>query len=179
MTSRPRLHAALAGASFSLAMATAVAAPQVVGDAACERYAVDIESFATCEGGKVVRPEVASAPHFVHVALQVVGDEACARHAVDIAAFATCEGDRVVPPAAYTAAVVWPMPAAAQHEEHPTTPTARSEGARRGVQSEGGPVNPFAPDERHREAWRLASAAPAVRATACDDDAAPALAQRR
>ena len=33
------------------------ASPQVVGDEAGEKYAVDIESFAACEDGKVVRPE--------------------------------------------------------------------------------------------------------------------------
>lgn len=50
-----RLHrGALAGAFFFVAPA-ALAAIQVVDDSACERYAVDIASFATCEDGKVVK----------------------------------------------------------------------------------------------------------------------------
>lgn len=53
---------ALAGAFFSLFAITAGAAPQVVGDQACERYAVDIAAFATCVDGKVVRPEDARLP---------------------------------------------------------------------------------------------------------------------
>lgn len=109
MTPRPWLHAALAGASFSLWVATAVASPQVVGDDACVRHAVDIASFATCEGGKVVPPDAAPAPRTVRVALQVVGDEACERHAVDIEAFATCENNRVVRPAAVAIADL-PLP---------------------------------------------------------------------
>ncbi len=56
MTSRTWLRATLAGASFSLLAATAHASPQVVGDEACERHEVDIASFATCVGGKVVLP---------------------------------------------------------------------------------------------------------------------------
>ena len=179
MTLRHRLHATLAGAFFSLAAAAAVASPQVVDDAACARYAVDIESFATCEDGKVVRPEGASAAGFVHVALQVVGDGACERHAVDIAGFATCEGDRVVRPAAHTVAVIVPVPATAQRDGHPTAAAGGPDGDRRGAPRDGGRANPFAPDERHREAWRLASAGPAGRAIGCDDAAPLALAQRR
>jgi len=45
----------LVGASFSIA-AAAWATPQVVGDEACERYEVDMASFASCTDGKVVRP---------------------------------------------------------------------------------------------------------------------------
>ena len=37
-------------------IAAAHASPQVVGDEACERYEVDIASFATCVGGRVVLP---------------------------------------------------------------------------------------------------------------------------
>ncbi|MEO6928061.1 MAG: hypothetical protein ABI190_02750 [Casimicrobiaceae bacterium] len=52
------IERSLAGALFSVMTATmALASPQVVGDDACEKYAVDIESFATCEDGKVVRAE--------------------------------------------------------------------------------------------------------------------------
>lgn len=53
---------ALAGAFFSFFVLQAGAAPQVVGDDACERYAVDIAAFATCVDGKVVRPADAPAP---------------------------------------------------------------------------------------------------------------------
>jgi hypothetical protein len=45
----------LVGASFFIATA-ACGTPQVVGDEACERYEVDIASFASCIDGKVVRP---------------------------------------------------------------------------------------------------------------------------
>ena len=55
MTSRYRWRATLAGASFLIATA-ACGTPQVVGDDACERYEVDIASFASCTDGKVVRP---------------------------------------------------------------------------------------------------------------------------
>ena len=55
--------AAVAGAFFSLALGPVHASPQVVGDEACARYAVDIAAFATCEDGRVVRPaEDAPAP---------------------------------------------------------------------------------------------------------------------
>jgi len=37
-------------------LAAAHASPQVVGDEACERHEVDIASFATCVGGRVVLP---------------------------------------------------------------------------------------------------------------------------
>ncbi len=163
MTSRRWLYAALAGAFFSMAVAAAVAAPQVVGDEACARYAVDIESFATCEDGKVVRTEAApasTATRGTHAALLVVGDEACARYAVDIESFATCEGGRVVRPAAEAIADIPVAPAATQRAA----------------------ASPFAPDARHREAWLLVAAAPAGRAAGCDDGmpAAPtAVAQRR
>ncbi|MFO1414101.1 MAG: hypothetical protein U1F10_09420 [Burkholderiales bacterium] len=53
--------AAVAGAFFSLAAGVAHATPQVVGDEACARYAVDIAAFATCEDGRVVRPDDAEA----------------------------------------------------------------------------------------------------------------------
>jgi hypothetical protein len=55
VTSRPWKRALLAGASFLIAM-WAAATPQVVGDDACERYEVDMASFASCTDGKVVRP---------------------------------------------------------------------------------------------------------------------------
>lgn len=48
----------LAGASFCALLGPAHAI-QVVDDSACERYAVDIAAFATCEGGRVVKPESA------------------------------------------------------------------------------------------------------------------------
>ena len=52
-----------ASITLHLQVITASAAsPQVVGDEACEKYAVDIESFATCEDGKVVRPEPEATP---------------------------------------------------------------------------------------------------------------------
>ena len=57
MRSNRRTRRALAGAFFSLPMLAGAATPQVVGDEACERYAVDIAAFATCVDGKVVRPE--------------------------------------------------------------------------------------------------------------------------
>lgn len=37
-----------------------LATPQVVGDAPCTVYAVDIEAFATCEGDRVVSPQRAA-----------------------------------------------------------------------------------------------------------------------
>jgi hypothetical protein len=46
----------LAGALFGGLVGSAHAI-QVVGDAACEHYAVDIAAFATCEDGRVVKPE--------------------------------------------------------------------------------------------------------------------------
>lgn len=46
---------AVLGAAVLLASYVA-ATPQTVGDEACPKYAVDIESFATCEGDRVVRP---------------------------------------------------------------------------------------------------------------------------
>ena len=57
MTSRYWRQAILAGASFSFLCGVASATPQVVGDEACERFEVDIASFASCADGKVVRPE--------------------------------------------------------------------------------------------------------------------------
>lgn len=48
----------LAGALFAGSL-TPVAAIQVVGDAACGYYDVDIAAFATCVDGRVVRPEAA------------------------------------------------------------------------------------------------------------------------
>jgi hypothetical protein len=50
------IRMAVAGVSFWLALPT-TAAIQVVGDEACEKYAVDIASFATCVDGKVTRAE--------------------------------------------------------------------------------------------------------------------------
>ncbi|MFO1317910.1 MAG: hypothetical protein U1F58_20125 [Burkholderiales bacterium] len=166
MTSRRWLHAALAGASFSFAVAVATAGPLVVADEACTRYAVDIASFATCEDGKVVRPDAAADGGAAPVArgegnaLQVVADEACARFAVDIASFATCEGGRVVRPAADGMTDIPILPALAK----------------------GIPANPFAPDARHREAWLLVAAAPAGGTRGCDDGVPVApvtIAQRR
>ena len=55
MTSWFQWRTMLAGASFLIA-AAASATPQVVGDEACERYEVDMASFASCADGKVVRP---------------------------------------------------------------------------------------------------------------------------
>ena len=55
VNSRFRWRATLAGASFLIAT-VASATPQVVGDEACERYEVDMASFASCTDGKVVRP---------------------------------------------------------------------------------------------------------------------------
>jgi hypothetical protein len=55
-------RSALAGAFFLLGACGATAAPQVVGDEACEKHAVDIAAFATCEGGRVVRPAEAPPP---------------------------------------------------------------------------------------------------------------------
>ncbi|MFO1324608.1 MAG: hypothetical protein U1F15_11160 [Burkholderiales bacterium] len=72
MTSRRWWYAVLAGASFSLLSAVAVASPQVVGDDACAKHEVDIASFATCVDGKVVRPET---------------DERASRNVVAYAAF--------------------------------------------------------------------------------------------
>ena len=43
------------GASALLA-GIAFATPQTVGDEPCPKYAVDIASFATCEGDRVVKP---------------------------------------------------------------------------------------------------------------------------
>jgi hypothetical protein len=54
-------RAVLVGASFSLQVGIVAASPQVVGDEACERNAVDIASFATCEGNTVVRPAAVDA----------------------------------------------------------------------------------------------------------------------
>jgi hypothetical protein len=54
-----------AGAIFFILLATATpparATPQVVGDDACALYEVDIASFATCEGGRVVLPDDSAA----------------------------------------------------------------------------------------------------------------------
>ena len=56
-----RCRRVLAGALFAGSI-TPVAAIQVVGDAACGYYDVDIAAFATCIDGRVVRPEPATAP---------------------------------------------------------------------------------------------------------------------
>ena len=85
----------------------------------------------------------------------------------------------VVRPAAHTVAVIVPVPATAQRDGHPTAAAGGPDGDRRGAPRDGGRANPVAPDERHREAWRLASAGPAGRAIGCDDAAPLALAQRR
>jgi len=50
-----RLHRGALVGAFFFAAPVALAAIQVVDDSACERYAVDIASFATCEDGKVVK----------------------------------------------------------------------------------------------------------------------------
>ncbi len=47
-----KLLAILMAIQFSSAFAT----PQTVDDSACAYYGVDIASFATCEGNKVVKP---------------------------------------------------------------------------------------------------------------------------
>ena len=59
MTSIRNPRAALAGAFFcALAALPGTAhAIQVVGDEACQTYAVDIAAFATCENGRVTKPE--------------------------------------------------------------------------------------------------------------------------
>ncbi len=57
VSSRPWYRVALVGASFCLVQGASAATPQVVGDEACEYYAVDIEAFATCSDGKVTLPE--------------------------------------------------------------------------------------------------------------------------
>lgn len=41
----------------SMFVGHAAAQPQVVADSACDKYAVDIAAFATCENGRVVRAE--------------------------------------------------------------------------------------------------------------------------
>jgi hypothetical protein len=56
-----RTRAAFAGTFFFALVPGAQGAPQVVGDEACEKYAVDIASFATCEGGSVVKPQATNA----------------------------------------------------------------------------------------------------------------------
>ena len=58
MTSIRNPRAALAGAFFcALAALPGTAhAIQVVGDEACQTYAVDIAAFATCENGRVTTP---------------------------------------------------------------------------------------------------------------------------
>jgi hypothetical protein len=56
MDSAQWIRMAVAGVSFWLALPV-TAAIQVVGDEACEKYAVDIASFATCVDGKVTRAE--------------------------------------------------------------------------------------------------------------------------
>ena len=64
MTSIRNPRAALAGAFFcALAALPGTAhAIQVVGDEACQTYAVDIAAFATCENGRVTTPEGPAAP---------------------------------------------------------------------------------------------------------------------
>jgi hypothetical protein len=57
VTPRRWHRAALVGASFFFVHGATIATPQVVGDEACEYYAVDIEAFATCTDGKVTVPE--------------------------------------------------------------------------------------------------------------------------
>ena len=56
MIFRHRCQGLLAGAFFLIATAGA-GTPQVVGDEACARYEVDMASFASCNDGKVVRPD--------------------------------------------------------------------------------------------------------------------------
>jgi rhodanese-related sulfurtransferase len=52
MDKRP-VHTALA---LLLALSGGVASAQVVGDEACPKYAVDVASYATCDGDNVARP---------------------------------------------------------------------------------------------------------------------------
>lgn len=47
------------------------ATPQTVGDEACPKYAVDIESFATCEGDRVVKPTRITLPIATREALPI------------------------------------------------------------------------------------------------------------
>ena len=51
----------LAGALFA-GSAAPLAAIQVVGDAACGYYDVDIAAFATCVAGSVVKPDASPVP---------------------------------------------------------------------------------------------------------------------
>jgi len=61
MPSVRHCHRVLAGALFASSISP-VAAIQVVGDAACGYYDVDIAAFATCIDGRVVKPEPAAPP---------------------------------------------------------------------------------------------------------------------
>lgn len=61
MKSVRRHRATLAGASFC-ALTGSAHAIHAVGDEACQTYAVDIAAFATCENGRVTKPEGPAAP---------------------------------------------------------------------------------------------------------------------
>lgn len=56
-----RVRAAFAGTFFFALVPGAQGTPQVVGDEACPKFAVDIAAFATCEGDRVVKPAPATA----------------------------------------------------------------------------------------------------------------------
>ncbi|MFO1310094.1 MAG: hypothetical protein U1F64_16870 [Burkholderiales bacterium] len=57
-----RKHRATLAGAFFCALTGSAHAIQVVGDEACQTYAVDIAAFATCENGRVTTPEGPAAP---------------------------------------------------------------------------------------------------------------------
>jgi len=57
-----RKHRATLAGAFFCALTGSAHAIQVVGDEACRTYAVDIAAFATCENGRVTKPEGPAAP---------------------------------------------------------------------------------------------------------------------
>ena len=57
-----RKHRATLDGAFFCALTGSAHAIQVVGDEACQTYAVDIAAFATCENGRVTTPEGPAAP---------------------------------------------------------------------------------------------------------------------
>ena len=61
MRATRRCRLTLAGALFA-GSAAPLAAIQVVGDAACGYYDVDIAAFATCVDGRVVKPGASPVP---------------------------------------------------------------------------------------------------------------------
>jgi rhodanese-related sulfurtransferase len=61
---------------ISIFTRSAYAAPQVVADSACEKYAVDIAAFATCENGRVARAETVPAIQSRQAWVQPLVDDA-------------------------------------------------------------------------------------------------------